>query len=71
MIVLGVTCNNQRALDGTPGPVQGPVDRNDVVDFDVSAHITGDDTCYFAITSDSDDGVDDDSREARAELIVK
>jgi Ca2+-binding RTX toxin-like protein len=73
-----VTWNNQPALDGTPGPAQGPVARNQVVDFDVRSivnGVNGNGTYCFAITSDSDDGVDYNSREfatvaSRPQFIV-
>jgi hypothetical protein len=61
-----VTYGTRPALDGTPGPDAGPVMRGDVVDFDVTPYVTGDGTYCFAITSDSPDGVDYDSREAGA-----
>jgi cysteine-rich repeat protein len=58
-----VTFNNQPALDGVPGPIQGAVVQNQVVNFDVTSLVPGNGTYCFAITSTSDDGVDYNSRE--------
>jgi cysteine-rich repeat protein len=70
-----VTFNNQPARDGTPGPAQGAVVQNQVVDFNVTSLVPGNGTYCFAITSDSDDGVDYNSREfatvgSRPQFIV-
>jgi myo-inositol-hexaphosphate 3-phosphohydrolase len=59
-----VSFNDEPALDGTPGPDVGPVARGQMVEFDVSEHVTADGTYCFAITSDSSNGVDYEAREA-------
>ena len=59
-----MTFNTSAALDGTPGSDIGPVDHGQVVEFDVTQHVTADGTYCFVITSDSQDGVDYYSREA-------
>jgi hypothetical protein len=70
-----VTFNTQPNLTsvGPLGPALGPVARRQMVQFDVTALIPGNGTFCFAITSDSSDGVDYNSREAaanRPELLV-
>jgi len=70
-----ITWNNKPALDGVPGPAQGPVVQNQVVDFNVTSLVPGDGTYCFVITSDSADGVDYNSREfstaaSRPQFIV-
>jgi FtsP/CotA-like multicopper oxidase with cupredoxin domain len=68
-----VTFNNQPARDGVPGPIMGAVTTGQVVQFDVTSHVTADGTYCFAITSTSSDGVDYNSREAaanRPQLVV-
>jgi hypothetical protein len=60
----GVTFNNEPALNGTPGPPAGPVTQGDTVQFNVP--ITADGTHCLAITSDSSNGVDYNSKEAAA-----
>jgi myo-inositol-hexaphosphate 3-phosphohydrolase len=62
-----VTFNNQPALDGIPGPSAGAVARGDLVEFDVTAHLPGDGTYCFAITSGASNGVDFHARESAAD----
>jgi len=68
-----LTFNSQPVLDGTPGPAQGAVALNQVVNFDVTSLVRVDGTYCFVITTDSTDGVDYNSREAasgRPQLII-
>jgi hypothetical protein len=70
-----VTFNMQPSLTpvGAVGPAMGPVTQGQVVQFNVTALIPGNGTFCLAITSDSSDGVDYNSREAAAaqpQLIV-
>jgi hypothetical protein len=61
-----VTFNNQPSLTpvGAVGPAQGPVSPGQMVEFDVTSLVPGNGTFCFALTSDSSDGVDYNSREA-------
>jgi hypothetical protein len=73
-VETAVTFDTQPALDGVPGPALGPVARDATVEFDVTSHVTADGTYCFAVTSDSSDGVDYNSREAatnRPQFVVE
>jgi hypothetical protein len=70
-----VTYNAQPSLTpvGVVGPDIGPVAQGQTVQFNVTSLIPGNGTFCLAITSDSADGVDYNSREAavgRPQLIV-
>jgi hypothetical protein len=70
-----VTFSNQPSLTpvGTVGPAMGAVTQGQTVQFNVTSMIPGNGTFCLAITSDSSDGVDYNSREAasgRPQLIV-
>jgi hypothetical protein len=70
-----VTFNNQPSLTpvGAVGPAMGPVARGQTVQFNVTSLIPGNGTFCLALTSDSSDGVDYNSREAssgRPQLVV-
>ncbi len=60
----GVTFNNEPAMDAAVLSTVGPVARGALAEFDVTAAVPGDGTYCFAIDSQSDDGVDYNSREA-------
>jgi cysteine-rich repeat protein len=60
------TFNTRPPIDGPALDSQGAVASDEVVDFDVTAVILGDDTYDFAIVSSSSDGVRYRSREAAA-----
>jgi cysteine-rich repeat protein len=65
--------NNEPATTGAAGPDQGAVNQDAVVDFDVSAWVTGDGQHCFRIGSNSPNGVDYNSMEAgsgQPEFIV-
>jgi hypothetical protein len=67
------TYGGRPLVDGPPLAAAGAVARSQVVDFDVSAAVTGDETYSFALASASEDGVKYRSREAstgRPQLIV-
>jgi 3',5'-cyclic AMP phosphodiesterase CpdA len=59
-----VTYATRPAVDGPPLAVQGAVVPGQVVDFDVTAAVSGDGSYDFAFTSGSTDGVGYRSREA-------
>ncbi len=60
----GITFNNKPAIDGPTLATAGAVALNQVVDFDVTAAVTGDGTYNLGFLSASTDNVDYRSREA-------
>ncbi len=60
------TFNNKPAIDGALLDTKGAVALNQLVDFNVTAAITGDGTYCFAIDTPSTDGVDYTSKEGTA-----
>ncbi|MFE2754575.1 DNRLRE domain-containing protein [Actinosynnema sp. NPDC059335] len=68
-----VTWNDQPAVDGATLGSLGSVSRNAWYEVDVTAHVKGNGTVAFGITSTSTDGADYDSRETGAtapQLVV-
>jgi hypothetical protein len=62
----GVTFDNEPAINAAVLSTVGPVARGALAEFDVTAAVPGDGTYCFAIDSQTEDGVDYNSREASA-----